>query len=448
MIRHLLSPFAWPIIFFGLAILVGSIALHHPAAIAGPGLSWLDAVFTATSATCVTGLIVVDTGSFFTRFGQSVIMLLIQLGGLGVMTYTSLIFYLWRRRVSLTDRLALGQSLLHDPTFRLGRFFIQLLLVCISIEAFGFVLMYFFVPGFGSFEALFHAVSAFCNAGFALQRDSLMAWQGLWTVNLIFMALIILGGLGFSVLIELFGACKRFLMQRSAVRLSWYTKIVLRTSLWLILGGAAAIFLSEWLAHPGKMALDERIFSSLFQSVTARTAGFNTVSIGEMSNVSLLALVLLMFVGGSPGSCAGGIKTTTFRALLGFGAGRLRVRRQTVVAGSALNAESMDKALTLVFFAAGIIVLALLLLVFLEGANLPHPATRGMFLEIVFEVFSAFGTVGLSTGVTPGLSEAGKTVIIGLMFLGRLGPILFLSLLQSWQTQERFSWPESNLLVG
>ncbi|MCF8107224.1 MAG: potassium transporter TrkH [Desulfohalobiaceae bacterium] len=448
MIKHLLSPFAWPIIFFGLAIVAGSIALHHPAAIAGPGLSWLDAVFTATSATCVTGLIVVDTGSYFTRFGQSVIMILIQLGGLGVMTYTSLIFYLWRRRVSLTDRLALGQSLLHDPSFRLGRFFIQLVLVCLSLEGIGFILMYLAVPGFGLFEALFHAVSAFCNAGFALQEDSLTAWRGLWTVNLIFMVLIVLGGLGFSVLIELAGACRRAFRQRTPVRMTWYARIILRTSLWLILAGAVIIFLSEWRAHPEQTALGERIFSALFQSVTARTAGFNTVSIGEMSNVSLLALILLMFVGGSPGSCAGGIKITTFRALLGFGAGRLRGRRQTVVAGSALDEDSLNKALTLVFFASGIVVLAMLLLVFLEGADLPHPETRGMFLEIAFEVFSAFGTVGLSTGVTSGLSEAGRAVIIGLMFVGRLGPILFLSMLQSWHKQEHFSWPESNLLVG
>ncbi len=373
MLKHLLSPFAWPILFFGLAIMAGSIALHHPAAIAGPGLSWLDAVFTATSATCVTGLIVVDTGSYFTRFGQSVILILIQLGGLGVMTYTSLIFYLWRRRVSLTDRLALGQSLIHDPSFRLGRFFIQLILVCVCIEGVGLILMYRTVPGFGLFEALFHSVSAFCNAGFALQKDSLMAWPGLWTVNLIFMALIVLGGLGFSVLIELLGTCRRAFRQGAAVRLTWHTKMILRTSLWLILAGAAVIFLSEWRAHPGQIAMGERIVSALFQSVTARTAGFKTVSIGEMSNVSLLALILLMFVGGSPGSCAGGIKTTTFRALLGFGASRLRGRRQTVVAGSALDKDSMNKALTLVFFAFGIIVLAMLLLVFWKASICPIP---------------------------------------------------------------------------
>ncbi len=443
---RLFSPFTLPILFFGLTILAGSIALHHPASIAGGELSWLDAVFTATSATCVTGLIVVDTGSFFTQFGQTVIMILIQLGGLGVMTYTSLIFYLWRRRVSLTDRLAVGQSLLHDPSFRLGRFLIRVVLVCICIEGLGFIFMYLAVPGFGLFDALFHAISAFCNAGFALQENSLMAWSGMWTVNAIFMVLIILGGLGFSVLVELVNPVRHSVNRHKWPYFTWHTKVVLRTSLWLILGGAALIFLSESQVHGDRTG--ELGLAALFQSVTARTAGFNTVSIEDMSNVSLLILVILMFIGGSPGSCAGGVKTTTFRALLGFGISRMRGRRQTVVAGFALDEESMNKALTLTIFALGLIGSAMLILTYTEGAHLPHPEVRGLFLEIAFETVSAFGTVGLSAGATSVLSEPGKAVIIVLMFVGRLGPILFLSMLQSWQKPEHYSWPESNIMIG
>jgi trk system potassium uptake protein TrkH len=188
--------------------------------------------------------------------------------------------------------------------------------------------------------------------------------------------------------------------------------------------------------------------AALFQSVTARTAGFNTLSVEDMNNVSLLILVILMFIGGSPGSCAGGVKTTTFRALLGFGVNRMRGRRQTVVAGFALDEESMNKALTLTIFALGLIGTALLILTYTEGAHLPHPEVRGLFLEIAFETVSAFGTVGLSAGATSGLSESGKAVIIALMFVGRLGPILFLSTLQSWQKSEHYSWPESNIMIG
>jgi len=444
--NHLFSPFTLPIMFFGLTIFAGSIALHHPASVAGGELSWLDAVFTATSATCVTGLIVVDTGSFFTQFGQSVIMILIQLGGLGVMTYTSLVFYLWRRRVSLTDRLAVGQSLLHNPSFRLGRFLVQVVLLCICIEGIGFIFMYLAVPGFDIFDALFHSISAFCNAGFALQEDSLMAWSGMWTVNAIFMALIILGGLGFSVLVELFMPGMHSVRNHKFRGFAWHTNVVLHTSAWLILGGAALLFLSEWQIYAdgaGELGL-----AALFQSVTARTAGFNTLSIEDMSNVSLLILIILMFIGGSPGSCAGGIKTTTFRALLGFGISRMRGRRQTVMAGFALDEDSMNKALTLTIFALCLIGMAMLILTYTEGAHLPHPEERGLFLEIAFEAVSAFGTVGLSAGATSGLSEPGKAVIIALMFIGRLGPILFLSMLQSWQKPEHYSWPESNIMIG
>lgn len=441
-----LAPFALPIMFFGLTIMAGSIALQHPASIAGKDLSWLDALFTATSATCVTGLIVVDTGAFFTQFGQSVIMLLIQLGGLGIMTYTSLIFYLWHKRISLTDRLAVGQALLQDPSFRLGRFLIQVVMACIFIEGIGFLLLYMAVPDFDLFAALFHAVSAFCNAGFALQADNLMAYQGMWTVNLIFIALIVLGGLGFSILIELYMSGKKLVTKHGVTGLTWHTKVILYTSFWLILGGAVLIFFFEGQVQD--LGTGELGLTALFQSVTARTAGFNTLAIEKMSSVSLLVIILLMFIGGSPGSCAGGVKTTTLRALLGFILSSIRGRRQTVVAGMALNRESINKALTLTIFALGIILAAILILTYTEGAHLPHSQARELFLEIVFEVISAFGTAGLSAGVTAKLSEPGKVVIIVLMFIGRLGPILFLSVLQSCQKAEHFSWPESNILIG
>lgn len=438
------APFVLPIMFFTLTIVAGSMALLHPASIANQDLTFLDALFTATSATCVTGLVVVDTGSFFTLFGQSVIMLLIQLGGLGIMTYTSVIFYLWHKRVSLTDRLAVGQALLQDPSFRLGHFLIQVVLACVIIEGIGFILLYLAVPGFDLFAALFHSVSAFCNAGFALQQDSLMAWKGIWTVNLIFMALIILGGLGFSILVELYVSGKNLLRKNKTSSLTWHAKVIIQTSFWLIAGGAVLIFCFE--LHPQGSSITG--LSALFQSVTARTAGFNTINIEQISNVSLLVIVVLMFIGGSPGSTAGGVKTTTFRALLGFVLSSIKGRRQSVVAGLAINRESINKALTLVIFALGLVLTAIIILTYTESAHLSQPQDRGLFLEIVFEAVSAFATVGLSSGVTDKLSEPGKAIIIVLMFIGRLGPILFLSVLQTLQRPEHFSWPESNIMIG
>ncbi len=190
-----LSPFSLPILFFGVAILIGTLVLSSPASIVSGEMSTIDALFTATSAACVTGLTVVDTGSCFTRFGQTVILCLIQLGGLGIMTFTGLVFYLWRRQVSLTDRIAVGQTLLHDPAFDLGRFLTRIVLWTFCIEAAGAILIYIRDPqGFGVYSAVFHSISAFCNAGFSLYSDSLTRWRSHWSVNLVFIALIRLEG--------------------------------------------------------------------------------------------------------------------------------------------------------------------------------------------------------------------------------------------------------------
>ena len=440
-----------PVYFFALTIMVGTVLLHHPVSHAGGEISWLDALFTATSATCVTGLIVVDTGTFFSRFGQNVILSLIQLGGLGVMTYTSLVFYLWRKRVSVTDRIAVGQSLLHDPRFHLGSFLKMMVLMCIVIEGSGGVLLYFADPqGFRPYSALFHSISAFCNAGFSLYGTSVMAWKHDLGVNLILMTLITLGGLGFYVLLEIAGISDGSgnTTKPTGRRISWQSRVVLRTSLFLVLFGWGVFFLAEYLGGAEKGNVPGVLLEGLFQSVTSRTAGFNSVDIGSMTNVSLFVMILLMVIGGSPGSCAGGVKTTTFRVLAAFGVSQLKGRKQVVVDGYGLDESTVNKALTLSVFAFLILVGGTMVLCITEGGDVPHTQARGQFLEILFEVASAFGTVGLSTGLTPNLSAAGKTVITLLMFIGRLGPIVFLSMIQSWQVRERFSRPEKTVLIG
>ena len=451
--KQWITPFGLPIYFFATTILLGALLLHFPASSVHPGsISWMNALFTSTSATCVTGLAVLPT-SGFSLLGQSVILCLIQLGGLGIMTYTSLVFYLWRKRVSITDRLAVGQSLLHDPSFHLGTFLQQLVLICLCIELLGAGVLFLFDPvRFSPFSAIFHSISAFCNAGFSLFDSSLMQWQSDWGINMVFMILIILGGLGFSVLIDVQRSLRtRFRKGKFShnTALAWQSRVVLKTSFFLILLGWGVILLAEFHGRKhGSPGLGTSLLTALFQSVSSRTAGFNTVDIGSMTNISLIAFLTLMLIGGSPGSCAGGIKTTTFRTIIAFAWSQLVGRRQVVIDGYALEENSVNKALILLIMAVVMVVLATLLLSITEGGNLPHPKLRGQFVEIAFEAISAFGTVGLSTGLTPKLTVWGKGIIIVLMFVGRLGPIAFLAFIQGWQTRERFAWPERSMLIG
>lgn len=447
--RFTVSPFWLPILSFAIAILAGTFVLKLPASLNGNPIGWVDALFTATSATCVTGLVVVDTGTYFSPFGQTVILVLIQLGGLGVMTYTGLIFYLLHKRVSLTDRLAVGQSLLHDPDFDLGRFLLQVVGWTFAIEITGALLILVQAPTLGIYGAVFHAVSAFCNAGFSLQSDSLSAWRGAWGLNFSFMGLIFLGGIGFGVLMEMKKWVWALLRGKvDSVRISWYAAVVLKTSLFLIVAGWVIIYLAEFVGYHRGLTTTEAVLCSLFQSVTCRTAGFNTMDIGMLTNVTLCMMVVLMFIGGSAGSCAGGIKVTTFRALAGFVAAELAGRHQVVVGRFALDRETVNKALQLFIFAAIFIAGAVLLLNMTEGGDMPHPAVHGLFLDIVYEVVSAFGTVGLSTGLTPHLSVIGKLTLTVVMFVGRLGPILFVSALQSLQREPRYRWAEESMLIG
>ncbi len=452
--RFQLSPFFYPIIYFGFVIILGMVLLHSHSSLAQAPLSWIDALFTATSATCVTGLIVVDTGTFFTGFGQTVIIILIQLGGLGIMTVTGLIFYLWRRRVSLTDRVAVGDSLLHDSRFNLGRFLAQIIIWSLCIEMIGAFLISLQAPDhFPPLVAIFHAISAFCNAGFSLYRDSLTTWQDHLFLNLTFIMLIILGGIGFAVLVEL----KLWVVTRipfvkkdtRALRLSWYATVILKTTAFLVVAGTIFIFLAEIINPHFHQTPGNTLLTAFFQSVTCRTAGFNTLDIDQLTNVSLLMMILLMFIGAAPGSCGGGIKVTTARTLLAFVWAQLRGSTEQVEIGRfAVDRPTINKALTLVIFAGVIIIISVLILNITEGSGIPHPQTRELGFDILFEVVSAFATVGLSTGLTPHLSVAGKCVIIVLMFIGRLGPILFLSALQSYQKENLYQKPEESLLIG
>jgi trk system potassium uptake protein TrkH len=447
-----INPLLFPILFFGVAIWCGSLLLYVDGSVDGTRISFVDALFTATSATCVTGLAVVDTGTAFSRFGHGVILFLIQIGGLGVMTLASLGLYLMRQRVSLTDRIAVGQNLLHDTGFRLGRFLIAIVVITFLIEGVGAGLLYLLLPGeMSPFSAVFHSISAFCNAGFSLNSDSLVRWQDRWGVNLVFMALIIIGGIGFSVIVESLRWLQSRLpghSHRKRQRFSWYSRVVFSTSAALVFGGALLLFINEYVAFDRPLHLPAAVITSLFQSVTCRTAGFNSIDLNELSNISLLLMILLMLVGGAPGSTAGGIKVTTLRVMAAFYRSRLTGGKQAVIGNIAASRQTVDKALSLTLYTLLLVSAAVFLLHFTEAADLAHATSRGMLLEIGFEAASALGTAGLSMGLTPSLTVAGKCIVMVLMFVGRLGPLIFLAVLQEYRKEELIARPEGELLIG
>ncbi|SIO30051.1 TrkH family potassium uptake protein [Halodesulfovibrio marinisediminis] len=442
MAKKTLLPFVLPVAAFSTAITVGTVLLYNFSSTGT--MSWIDALFTATSAVCVTGLTVLDPASSLTHGGQLTLLTLIQLGGLGIMTYSSLALFLLRRRVTLTDRLAVGQALLHNSSFDLGRFLLRLAGMTFIIEIVGASLLFYFGNGqFTVFSAFFHSISAFCNAGFSLFPDSLMGMATNLGVNVTIMMLIILGGLGFAVLDEL----TLWFRNGRNQKFSFVTKIILSTTTALIIIGTVVLFISR-ISSPNTDSLTTNLITSLFQSVTARTAGFNTVNMAEMTNLYLLFMIFLMIIGGAPGSCAGGIKVTTFRALGAFMMAQVRGREQVVIGNKALDSKTINKVVTLVFVATLIIGFATVALNLTEGGNYSHTQLRGQFLEIFFEVVSAFGTVGLSLGLTAKLTTAGKCIVIALMFVGRIGPIWLLTTLQQFHSHIRYKVPETDLPIG
>ncbi len=452
--RKILTPLTWPVLSFAAVILLGSLALCWPGFwTEGHSVSWLDALFLSTSAVCVTGLSTLDIGTTFNEGGLGVMLALIQLGGLGITTYTSLIFVLWRNRVPFTDRLAVSQALLNNHGFDLRAFLRHVVGLVLAVELIAAAVLYIRDPvAFGPFSALFHAVSAFCNAGFSLFPDNLISFKGDVVVNAVIGLNIVLGGIGFVVLRELVQVAARRLRGRPA-RLSRYSRLVIRISLWLIFGGGALIWLVEFqrggAVHPGGSGLTLAI-SSLFQSISARTAGFNSVDLSRLTDASLLILTALMFVGGSPGSCAGGIKTTTFRVLLGYMVSQMRGERQIVLGRRrAVTTDSIARALTLFFFTSLTVCVSVLLLSVTEnGITAWGEQAATPLLEILFETVSALGTVGLSTGLTPNLTPPGKAIIILNMFIGRVGLITLLAALQSLRPSRGYEYPSVYLPIG
>ncbi|NOY80577.1 MAG: potassium transporter Trk [Kiritimatiellaeota bacterium] len=422
---------------FAAAILLGTLLLSLPAATAdGRGLAQVDALFTGTSATCVTGLIVVDTGKDLSVFGQLVILGLIQAGGLGIMTISTFIALVLGRSIGLREEFAFKEAIGEQRTGRARRLVVFIVLSTACIEAVGAAVL---APGFRSagygwprsvYLAVFHSISAFCNAGFSLFSDSLCGFVDRPGMVLVVSMLIIVGGLGFGVLYSLVRGIGR------GRRPGLHVQIVLATS--LLVGGGLLIYLFETGHAAAGGGRAHTLLNAWFQSVTARTAGFNTVPISGLRQGTLVLLMLLMFIGGAPGSTAGGIKLTTFAVLVLAIRSVVVGRESVVVGGRRITPRTVIHAAVLAFLAAGVIAAVGLVLMLSQD----KPA-----LPLLFEAVSAFGTVGLSMGVTPDLTSLGKLCIVLLMFVGRVGPLTLLVMMRP-RRASAVDYPEAEVAIG
>lgn len=433
--------------FLGL-IVIGSLLLKLPFAATATPLSTVDAIFTAASAVCVTGLIVVDTPNDLSIFGQVVVLALLQLGGLGYMAVSTIVGVALGRAVSVQERLTLQEAMNVQSMEGLVRFVFTVLKLTVAFELAGaLVLTLWWAGEFGlaraAYLAVFHAVSAFNNAGFSLFPDSLMRFRGDVVVNAVVMTLVICGGLGFVVLTELGRVWKQ-----PATRLSLHARIVLSLSCGLIVLAASAFFLIERHnpATLGQLPWSEAAVAAIFQSVTTRTAGFNTIDTGAMLPASLFLAIVLMFIGAAPGGTGGGVKVSTFTVTV--------VALWSMVRGST-EASLFRRRLPpeLVARSFSICLLGFLALNVVAGVLL---LTQGReFLPTLFEATSAFGTVGLSTGeagapvsLAGHFSSTGKLLLAALMYMGRLGPLTLAVAIARGRTPARIRYPEGRVLVG
>ncbi len=428
---------------FVTVILLGTFLLTLPyATVDGRGLSWVNALFTATSATCVTGLTVVDTGKAFTLFGQLTILSLIQVGGLGVMTFSTFFLSMVGRRLSIRGRMVVQDALNYYEMESLLELIRYILIFTFLLEMVGALLLafpfYHRLGGRGLYAAVFHAISAFCNAGFSLFSDSLVSFKGNVLVTGTVMGLIVLGGLGFPVLLDLY---KRFIAPEDGrYRLKFQTKLVLLVTVFLILLGAVLFFLFERSNTLSSLPFRTKVLASLFQAVTPRTAGFNTLNTGAFREVTLFFIIFLMFVGASPGGTGGGIKTTTAAIVFFTIRSIIREEREVSIMGRTVPPRVVSKAFAIFFLSGALIFLAILFLLLFEK-DMP-------LIKLAFEVVSAFGTVGLSTGITPTLSPVSKVTLSVVMLAGRVGPLTLVLAMARRETPPEIRYPEAQVMVG
>jgi trk system potassium uptake protein len=437
---------------FVAVILTGTLLLCLPFATTPHDANfWGDvivALFTSTSAVCVTGHVVVETATHFTTFGKVVIMLLIQIGGLGYMTATTFLLLLLGRKFNLKDKISIQQALDRKGLQGSNAVLQSIIATTALFELTGLFLMLFaFVPklgwGQGLWYSLFHSVSAWNNAGFSLVEGNLVSYQSVPLINLVIPGLIIFGGIGYDVILEIYLWLQaRLAGKRKSLMLSLNFKIATTTTVFLLLAGAVALYLTDIRTDAiyNNMDLATKLQVSWFQSATARTAGFNTIDIGKLSNAALFIIIALMFIGGSPGGTAGGIKTTTIRILTGVTKSILQGKEAVLMYERQVPPSLILKAVSVAVGSVATVIISTILIAITDP--------KVNFIQILFEVVSAFGTVGLSTGITAGLTAQAKLILVATMYIGRVGVLLLMSALLGDPRPSSIHYPEENLLVG
>ena len=430
-------------------IVIGTILLMMPFAMAsGEWNSFIVALFTSTSAVCVTGLAVIDTGSDFSFWGQLIILLLIQVGGLGYMMTTTFLILLLGRKFDLRQKFAIQESF--DRPFLQGsnNLVRSIIATTAILEITGiFLLLITFVPQFGwstgLWYSVFHSISAWNNAGFSLFSDSLVGYRSSWIIHLVIPALVIFGGIGYQVIIEMYlwtvakikGSSTRFCF-------SLNFKVVVSTTIWLLIIGTVAFFLTE-LNNPATLepfSFEDKFLAAWFHSMSTRTAGFNSIDLGQMTTAGLFVTMGFMFIGASPSGTGGGIKTTTFRIMYNSTKSVLRGKNQVILYQREVPSTLILKAVAVIFGTGASIVLVTTLISSIEQDV--------ALLPILFEVISAFATVGLSTGITSSLSVASKFILVFAMYVGRVSILILIAAFIGDPSPSTLNYPEENLLVG
>jgi trk system potassium uptake protein TrkH len=438
---HHFSPNQVVALTFAVLILTGALLLMLPfAGQQGEGLSFVDALFTATSASCVTGLVVVDTGTYFSTFGQIVLIALIQAGGLGLMLFATLFSVATGRKINLQDRMYIQASLNQDDMAGVVRMSLKVAKYTAAVElVFGALLSICFVPSFGLkgiYYGFWHAISAFCNAGFDLfgHYSSLTGFTTDVPVNLIISALVILGGIGFPVMSDV-------LEHRGFSRLRLHTKLVLVTTAFLLIAGTVLI---EFLEADNAKTLaaltpGNAWLASFFQSMSTRTAGFNTIDLVQLRSSTLLVMIVLMVIGASPASTGGGIKTTTFALLVLSARQVVQQKSECTIFGRRIDSGTIFRAFAIATMSMVWIFFEVIGITYLEDTN---------FLYALFEVASAYATVGLSTGLSQHLTTGSKLILIISMYAGRVGIMTFAMSLTARRNTPPIRYPEEKIIVG
>lgn len=425
---------------FGILILIGAILLNLPIATKnGESIGFLNSLFTSASAVCVTGLVVVNTAEYWSLFGQLVILILIQMGGLGFMTMATIVALLVGKKITLKERLIIKEQLNQETISGLVKLTKYVIVSTFVIEGLGAILLSTrFIPKYGTSKgiwfSIFHAISAFCNAGFDLIGNSMIPFVDDFIVNITISLLVIIGGLGFSVYIDISRS-------RTFKKLHLHSKLVLTVTMILILMGMIIFYLIEQNNPDTLLNLTEgeKFLSAFFQSVITRTAGFNSVDISMLRDTTAFIMIILMFIGGSPGSTAGGIKTTTFGTIILATLSVIKGDKDVVVFKKRLNQGIINRSLAIASIGLALILVVSIILTITEDLT---------FLDLLFETTSAFGTVGLSRGITPNLTDFGKVIITLTMYIGRLGALTMAFVFGQDKNQYRYRYAEGNIMVG